>query len=162
MRASLELAALMVIAAVSENTSKVSLMAQREQNEKLVKQAEEHRELVQKEFTESMLRMKAEHDKTIQEAARIRDEYAMSARMAQDTHDQMIQKIEGQQNANIFGLQVECLKKRANNLERELNEVMERHEEELKEKEDLCSKYKKDLEREMKKNKSRISPYKRT
>jgi hypothetical protein len=55
------------------NTSRVSLMAQREQNEKLVKQAEEHRELVQKEFTESMLRMKTEHDKTILEAARIRD-----------------------------------------------------------------------------------------
>ncbi len=42
-RASLELAALMVIAAVSENTTRISLMAQRDQNEKLVRQAEEHR-----------------------------------------------------------------------------------------------------------------------
>ncbi len=55
-RASLELAALMVISAVSENTTRVSLMAQREQNEKLIRQAEQHRELVQKEFTESMQR----------------------------------------------------------------------------------------------------------
>jgi hypothetical protein len=89
-RASVELAALMVIAAVSENAARVSLTAQREQNEKLVKQAEEHRELVEKEFSESMRRMKAEHDKTIQESARIRDEYAISARMVHGTNDQMI------------------------------------------------------------------------
>ncbi len=103
-RASLELAALMVIAAVSENTTRVSLMAQREQNEKFVRQAEEHRELVQKEFTESMQRMKAEHDKTIKEAARIRDEYEVSARMARDTYDQMIQRVEGNQNVNVYNL----------------------------------------------------------
>ena len=40
-RASLELAALMVIAAVSENTARASLIAQREQHEKLVRQAED-------------------------------------------------------------------------------------------------------------------------
>jgi hypothetical protein len=73
--------------------------------------------------------------------------------MAQDTYDQMIQKVDGQQSVNVFGLQVECLKKRANRLEKELVEVMERHEGELKQKEDLCSKYKKELESEMKKNK---------
>ena len=84
-RASLELAALMVIAAVSENTAKVSLMAQRDQNEKLIRQAEENRESVQKEFTESMHRMKAEHDRTIREAARIRDEYEVSARSETNT-----------------------------------------------------------------------------
>ncbi len=154
MRASVELAALMVIAAVSENATRVSLTAQCEQIEKLVKQAEEHRELVQKVFSESMQRMKAEHDKAIQEAARIRNEYAMSARMVQDTYDQMIQKVEGQQNAKVFGLQVDCLKKKANNLERELTEVMDKHEREIKAKEDLCSMYKEDLEREIKKNKS--------
>ncbi len=154
MRASVELAALMVIAAVSENAARVSLTAQREQNEKLVRQAEDHRELVEKEFSESMQRMKAEHDKTIQEAARIRDEYAISARMTHETYDQMIQKVEGQQHARVFGLQVDCLKKRANNLERELTEVMEKHEREMKAKEDLCSVYKEDLEREIKKNKS--------
>jgi hypothetical protein len=153
-RASLELAALMVIAAVSENTTRVSLMAQRKQNEKLVKQAEQHRELVQKEFTESMHRMKAEHDKTIREAARIRDEYKVSARMAKDTYDQMIQRVEGHQNVNVYNLQMECLMKRANNFEKELNEVMGKHERELKAKEDLCTMYKQDLESALEKNKS--------
>jgi hypothetical protein len=60
--------------------------------------------------------------------------------MAQDNYDQMIQKVEGHQCANVFNLQMECLTKRANNFERELSEVMEKHEEELKEKEDQCAK----------------------
>ncbi len=150
MRASVELAALMVIAAVSENATRVSLTTQREQNEKLVKQAEEHKELVEKEFSESMQHMKAEHNKTFQEAARIREEYAISARMTHETYDQMIQKVEGQQSSKVFGLQVDCLKKRANNLERELTEVMEKHEREMKAQEDLlCSVYKANIEREI-------------
>ncbi len=101
-----------------------------------------------------MQRMKAEHDKTIQEAARIRDEYAISDRMAHETYDQIIQKVEGQQSSRVFGLQVDCLKKRANNLERELTEVMEKHEREMKAKENRCSVYKENLEREIRKNKS--------
>ncbi len=109
---------------------------------------------MQKEFTESMHRMKAEHDKTIREAARIRDEYEVSARMAKDTYDQMIQKVEGHQNVNVFNLQMECLMKRANNFEKELNEVMGKHERELKAKEDLCTMYKQDLESALAKNKS--------
>jgi hypothetical protein len=66
----------------------------------------------------------------------------------------MIQEVEGQQNAKVFGLQVDCLKKRANNLERELTEAMEKHEREMKAKEDLCFGYKEDLEREVKKSRS--------
>ncbi len=58
----------------------------------------------------------------------------------------MIQKVEGQQSARVFGLQVDCLKKRANNLERELTEVMEKHEREMKAKKDLCPVYKENLE----------------
>jgi hypothetical protein len=44
--------------------------------------------------------------------------------------------------------------KRANNFEKELNEVMGKHERELKAKEDLCSMYKEDLESALEKNKS--------
>ena len=153
-RASVELAALMVIAAVSENATRVSLRAQQEQNEKLVQQAEEHKSKVERQFSESMLRMQAESEKTIKEASRIREEYEVSSRMAQDTYDQMIQKVDGQQNANVFGLQMECLRKRASRLEAELSEVMEKHEGELKKKEDLCSSYLKELESEVKKNRS--------
>ncbi len=58
-------------------------MAQCEAIEKLLKQAEEHRELAQRQFTDSMARKQAEHERTIEEATRIRDEYAKSAKMAQ-------------------------------------------------------------------------------
>jgi hypothetical protein len=53
-----------------------------------------------------MSRMK--DDKTIQEAAQIRDEYAKSAKMAQDNYDQIIQKVESHQSqsANVFSLQM--------------------------------------------------------
>ncbi len=44
--------------------------------------------------------------------------------------------------------------KRANNFEKELKEVMGKHERELKAKDDLCTMYKQDLESALEKNKS--------
>jgi hypothetical protein len=75
---------------------------QHEANEKLLKQAEEHRALTQKQFTESMARMQAEQEKTIKEAVRIRDEYAKSAKMAQVSYDSMMDKVESNQSTNVL------------------------------------------------------------
>ena len=78
-----DLAALVIMSAVSETSIRNSLKLQQAANEKLLQQAEEHRALAQKQFTEGMARMQAEQEKTIADAARIRDEYAQSAKMAQ-------------------------------------------------------------------------------
>jgi hypothetical protein len=57
----------------------ISLMAaQIEGNDKQIKQAKRHRELLEKEFNESTERMKAEHERAINEAIKIRDNHARS------------------------------------------------------------------------------------
>ncbi len=59
----IDLAALIIMLAVSESTIKNSLKMQQAANDKLLKQAEEHRALAQKQFTEGMARMQAEQEK---------------------------------------------------------------------------------------------------
>jgi hypothetical protein len=59
-----------------------------------------------------MARMQAEQEKTIAEAARIRDEYANAARLAQVTFDSLMEKVEGKQNPNVISLQMACLMQR--------------------------------------------------
>jgi hypothetical protein len=76
MNVAVGLTALMFGSAVSENAQMISLMAQSEASDKLVKQAKRHPELLEKEFTHSMERMKAEHEETITEAVKIRAKYA--------------------------------------------------------------------------------------
>ncbi len=98
--------------------------------------------------------MQAEHEKTIMEATRIRDEYANSAKLAQVTHDDLMNKVENNQSSNVVSLQMAGLLKRTQKYERDLREINEKHEEELQDKEDLCKKYKRDLERERNKNKA--------
>ncbi len=61
MNVAVGLSALMSGSAVSESAQMISLLAQSEASDKLVKQAERQRELLEKEFTQSMERMKAEH-----------------------------------------------------------------------------------------------------
>ena len=103
-----DLAALVIMSAVSETSIRNSLKLQQAANEKLVQQTEEHRALAQKQFTEGMARMQAEQEKTIAEAARIRDEYANSARLAHVHFDSLMNKIEGNQNPNVVSLQMAC------------------------------------------------------
>jgi hypothetical protein len=74
-----DLTALMFVSAVSESAQMISLMAQREAIDKLMRQAEQHREALEEEFKQNMERMKAEHDRAINEAMKIRDNYARSA-----------------------------------------------------------------------------------
>ncbi len=153
-RVAIDVAALIIISAVSESTSRNSLKLQHEANEKLLKQAEEHRALAQKQFTDSMTRMQTEHEKTIEEATRIRDEYAKSAAMAQVSYDSMMNKVESNQSTNVVKLQMAFLLKKTQKYERDLKEISEKHEEEMQDKEDLCRKYKRDLDRERNKNKA--------
>ncbi len=147
-------AALIIMSAVSETTIKNSLSMQEAANDRLLQQTEEHRALAHKQFTEGMTRMQAKQEKTIAEAARIRDEYAQSARMAQISYDSMINKVENNQSSNVVSLQMSCLKKRSEQYERDLKEIHEKHEEELQDKEDMCKRYKRDLERALSKNKA--------
>jgi hypothetical protein len=77
-----DLTALMFVSAVSESAQMISLMAQTEASDKLMKQAEQHREALEKEFKQNMERMKAEHDRAINEAMKIRDNYARSTEEA--------------------------------------------------------------------------------
>jgi hypothetical protein len=100
-----------------------------------------------------MERMKAEHDRAITEAMKIRDNYARSALEAASAVNQTIQKIDQVQCDKVVNFQLETLKKRALKFERQLAEVAEKHEEELKEKELLCDKQKKELLKERKRNK---------
>ena len=121
----IDLAALIIMSAVSESTIKNSLKMQQAANDKLLKQAEEHRVLAQKQFTEGMARMQAEQEKTITEAARIRDEYAQSAKMAQVSYDSLMNKVENNQSSNVVNLQMACLLKRSQKYEEYLREINE-------------------------------------
>ncbi len=97
----IDLAALIIMSAVSETTIRNSLSMQEAANDRLLQQAEEHRALAQKQFTEGMPRMQAEQEKTISEAARIRDEYAQAARKAQISYASIISKVENNQSSNV-------------------------------------------------------------
>jgi hypothetical protein len=100
-----DLAALIIMSAVSETSIRNSIQLQQDANERLLQQAEEHRVLAQKQFTDGLARMQAEQEKTIAEAARIRDEYAAnSAKLAQVNFDSLMSKVEGKQKPNIMGL----------------------------------------------------------
>jgi len=66
------LATLMIISAVAENTNRINLAAQNEQREMMIKQAEIHREALEKEFTSGLERIRAEHEKAISEQRRFR------------------------------------------------------------------------------------------
>ena len=148
-----DLTALMFVSAVSESAQMISLMAQSEASDKLMKQAEQHREALEKEFKLNMERMKAEHDRAITEAMKIRDNYARSALEAASAVNHTIQKFDQVQGDKVVNFQLETLKKRALKFERQLAEAAEKHEEELKERELLCDKQKRELLLERKRNK---------
>ncbi len=139
MNVAVDLTALMFVSAVSESAQMISLMAQSEASDKLMKQAEQHREALEKEFNQNMERMKAEHDKAITEAMKIRDNYARSTLEAASAVNQTIQKIDQVHSDKVFSFQLETLKKRALKYEQQLVEATEKYEEELKEKELLCA-----------------------
>jgi hypothetical protein len=148
-----ELTALMLVSAVSEGAQMINHLAQSEASDKLMKQAEQHREALEKEFKLNMERMRAEHDRAINEAMKIRDNYARSALEAASAVNQTILRIDQVQSDKVVNFQLETFKKRALKFEQQLVEATEKHEEELKEKELLYDKQKKELLKERKRNK---------
>ncbi len=85
------LATLMIISAVAENANKISLAAQHEQRETMMRQTELHREKLEKEFTSGLERLRAEHDRAISEAKKFREEYARSCNL--DNSDKTLQRM---------------------------------------------------------------------
>ncbi len=71
-------ATLMIISAVAENTNRMNLVAQNQQRKMMVKQAELHRETLEKEFTSGLERIRAEHERAITEQQKFREECARS------------------------------------------------------------------------------------
>ncbi len=69
------LATLMIISVVAENTNGINTAAQQEQREIMMKQAELHRDNLEKEFISGLERIKAEHDRVISEAKKFREAY---------------------------------------------------------------------------------------
>ncbi len=128
-----DLAALMFVSVVSESAQRISLMAQSEATDKLIKQAEQHRELLEKNFTDSLARMKAEHEKAISAAALLRNGYARAAFEAEAGVDETMQRIERMQG--------------------EVSEMTIKHDEEMKEKDIVNDKQRKDLLNERNKRK---------
>ncbi len=101
MNVAVDLTALMFVSAVSESAQMISLMAQSEASDKLMKQAEKHRQTLEKEFNLSMERMKAEHDRAITEAMKIRDNYARSVHEAASAVNQSMLKIDQVQSDKV-------------------------------------------------------------
>ena len=130
-RATLELGSLMFAAVAAESANQMILMAQHDANEKLVKQAEKHREIMEKEFTESLARVKMENQRTIDETIRIRDELVQMCKPKISVEDDYLQRVDDNQSPEIARMRLEVMSKKAARCERELRESEERHELEL-------------------------------
>ena len=102
------LATLMIISAVAENTNRINLIAQHEQRETMVKQAELHREALEKEFTNGLERIRAEHEKAFSDAKKFREEHARTCTL--DNGDKTLQGVGDNQGMGImsFPFQVDC------------------------------------------------------
>jgi hypothetical protein len=147
-KATLGLGALMFVAVAAESVNRISLMAQQDANEKLVKQAEQHRELMEKEFSANLARIREEHQKTIDETIRIRDECAQLYEKANDSGEDYLQKVDEHQGGELVRMQLEFMKKRADRYAQEIRDNAERHEQELAQEKALTASKEKDLARE--------------
>ena len=121
----------MFAAVAAESANQMILMAQHDANEKLVKQAERHREIMEKEFTENLARAKMENQRTIDETIRIRDELVQMCKPKISVEDDYLQRVDDNQSPEIARMRLEVMSKKAARCERELRESKERHEQEL-------------------------------
>ncbi len=129
------LATLMIISAVAENTNRTNLVAQHEQREMMVRQAEIHREALEKEFTNGLERIRAEHEKAIIEQKRFREEYARSCPLGNG--DKTLMGVCDNQGMAIMTYQMTVLQRQAERAQRELKEAKDNHERELRQEKDL-------------------------
>ncbi len=145
-RVALDLASVLFVSVAAADANRRSLMAQNEAQQKLVAQAEKYRETLEEEFTLNLKRIREENQKTLDQTVRIREELIRSCQPV--NNDGMLEKIEGNQGAEIIKYQLKLMKAQKDRLELELQNSRERHEADmLKVLEDNKNK-ERDLERE--------------
>ncbi len=95
----MELATLLIVFVAVESTNRIRLMAQNEARDKMIRQAEQHQEGMEKQFTESLARLlvKAENQKTIDEAKKDRNELTKLCQPANNNDEETLQKIDDKQ-----------------------------------------------------------------
>ncbi len=108
-------ATLMIISVVAENANKINLAAQHEQREMMMRQAELHRETLEKEFTSGLERIRVEHERAISEAKKFREEYARSCTL--DNSDKTMQGVGDNQGMAVMTFQMSVLQKKAERTE---------------------------------------------
>ncbi len=150
-RATLELGSLMFAAVAAESANQISLMAQHDANEKLVKQAERHREIMEKEFTENLARIKMENQRTIDETIRIRDEFVQMCKPTISVEDDYLRRIDGSQSPQIMRMRLDVMSNKIARCKNEIFENEERHAQELKQEKTLTAIKDQDLLRQRKK-----------
>jgi hypothetical protein len=138
----------MFAAVAAESVNRISLMAQTRRKREIVKQAEQHRELMEKEFTANLARIRKEHQKTIDETIRIRDECTQLYGKAIDPGEDYLQKVEEHQGGELVKVQLEFMRRRADRYAQEMRDNAERHEQELAQEKALSASKDKDLARE--------------
>ena len=137
------LATLMIISAVGENTNRISIAAQQEQRDIMMKQAELHRDNLEKEFTSGLERIKAEHDRVISEAKKFREEYERSCFL--HDHDKNMSTIGDKQGLAVMTFQMGILQRKADRALTELQQDRNNHERELQQAKDN---YERELQQE--------------
>jgi hypothetical protein len=124
-RVALDLASVLFVSVAAADANRRSLMAQNEAQQKLVAQAEKHRETLEKEFTLNLKRIREENQKTLEQTIRIREELIRSCKPV--NNDGMLENIEGNQGAEIIKCQLRLMKAQRDRLERELRDNREKH-----------------------------------
>ncbi len=141
----------MFAAVAAESANQISLIAQHDANEKLVKQTERHREIMEKEFTENLARIKLENQRTIDETIRIRDEFVQMCKPTISVEDDYLRRVDESQNPHIMRMRLEVMSNKIARCENEILNNEDRHERELKQEKALTAIKDQDLLRQRKK-----------
>jgi hypothetical protein len=102
----------------------------------MVKQAEIHRETLEKEFSSGLERIRAEHEKAITEQQKFREEYTRSCPPL-GNGDNTLMGVRDNQGNNIMTFQMNILQRKAIRAEQEIKDIKEKHERELRHERDL-------------------------
>jgi hypothetical protein len=145
-RVALDLASVLFVSVAAADANRMSLMAQNEAQQRLVAQAERHRETLEKEFTLNLERIKEENQKTLDQTIRIREELMKSCQPVNNAG--MLEKMEGNQGEEIVKFQLKFMQARAERLEKDLQDNKEKHESDMLKLREDNKKKEKDLERE--------------
>jgi hypothetical protein len=145
-RITLDLASVIFVSVAAADANRMSLMAQNEAQQKLVAQAEQHREALEKEFTLNLERTRAENQKKLDQTIKICEELMRYCQPANNAG--ILEKIEGNQGAEIIKFHLKAMQARTDRMEKELQDNNERHESDMLKVLEDNKKKEKDLERE--------------